>query len=197
MMQGLVGVFAPDKQSGSPQGKRRNLKPKRVCQLTMGIMTVRRFTSLDAPTRWAESGRNSQLARGNVHACVTSRELLSYSLLGLRATRRPSPYLDQATGLYAQPANQPQMLTADENIWSGAHAYLDDAAGTILLFGGFYSPQAAPLTGDTEPTHSCSIQPATASRMQPTCTQTASTQRVKRWPMVGYLRFSVRTPRPA
>jgi FtsP/CotA-like multicopper oxidase with cupredoxin domain len=57
---------------------------------------------------------------------------------------------DQATGLYTQPANQPQTLSADENIWSGAHAYLNDAAGTILLFGGFYSPQAAPLTGQTE-----------------------------------------------
>src|SRR6266487_778306 len=44
---------------------------------------------------------------------------------------------DQATGLYTQPVNQPLALAADENIWSGAHAHLNDAAGTILLHGGF------------------------------------------------------------
>jgi plastocyanin len=44
---------------------------------------------------------------------------------------------DQATGLYTQPVNQPQSLAADENIWSGAHAHLNDAVGTILVHGGF------------------------------------------------------------
>ena len=57
---------------------------------------------------------------------------------------------DQMTGLYTQPANQPQSLAADENIWSGAHAHLNDAAGTILLFGGFHFNSAPPLTPDTE-----------------------------------------------
>ena len=88
------------------------------------------------------------------------------------------------------------MLTADENIWSGAHAYLDDAAGTILLFGGFYSPQAAP-TGNTErraflfdPT-SNSFSHATdlhTNRFYPT-SQTLADGRV--------LALSVRTPHPA
>jgi hypothetical protein len=44
---------------------------------------------------------------------------------------------DQATGLYTQPVNQPIALATDENIWSGAHAHLNDAEGTILLHGGF------------------------------------------------------------
>jgi hypothetical protein len=57
---------------------------------------------------------------------------------------------DQATGAYTQPANQPQALTPDENIWSGAHAYLNDAAGTIVVHGGFYNNPNPPLTPDTE-----------------------------------------------
>ncbi len=44
---------------------------------------------------------------------------------------------DQGTGLYTQPANQPLTLAPDENIWSGAHAHLDDAAGSVLVHGGY------------------------------------------------------------
>src|SRR5262249_38156466 len=44
---------------------------------------------------------------------------------------------DQATGLYTQPANQPIAIAADENLWSGAHALLDDAVGTVLAHCGF------------------------------------------------------------
>jgi plastocyanin len=44
---------------------------------------------------------------------------------------------DQATGLYIQPVNQPIAMAPDENIWSGAHAHLDDAGGTILVHGGY------------------------------------------------------------
>ncbi len=43
---------------------------------------------------------------------------------------------DQATGLYSPPANQPSDISPDENIWSCAHAHLNDAAGTILIHGG-------------------------------------------------------------
>jgi plastocyanin len=57
---------------------------------------------------------------------------------------------DQATGLYTHPPNQPQDVTADQNIWSGAHAHLNDSAGTVLAHGGFYNNPAAPLTPDTE-----------------------------------------------
>jgi FtsP/CotA-like multicopper oxidase with cupredoxin domain len=57
---------------------------------------------------------------------------------------------DQAAGAYTQPANQPQSLAADQNIWSGAHAHLSDAAGTILVHGGFHFNADPPLTPDTE-----------------------------------------------
>lgn len=43
---------------------------------------------------------------------------------------------DQVTGAYSQPTNQPADISADQNLWSGSHAYLNDAAGTILAFGG-------------------------------------------------------------
>lgn len=57
---------------------------------------------------------------------------------------------DQGTGAYTQPANQPQAMAADQNIWSGAHAHLADAAGTILLHGGYHFNSSPPLTADTE-----------------------------------------------
>jgi hypothetical protein len=57
---------------------------------------------------------------------------------------------DQATGLYTQPANQPQSIAADENIWSGAHAHLNDAAGTILVRGGYHFNANPPLSPHTE-----------------------------------------------
>jgi hypothetical protein len=49
---------------------------------------------------------------------------------------------DQATGLYTQPLRQPIALAADENIWSGAHAHLNDAAGNVLLLPSKDAPQA-------------------------------------------------------
>jgi plastocyanin len=55
---------------------------------------------------------------------------------------------DQATGLYTQPANQPISVAADENIWSGAHAHLNDAAGTVLVHSGFMT--GGGVSADTE-----------------------------------------------
>lgn len=57
---------------------------------------------------------------------------------------------DQATGAYFQPTNQPADLAPDENLWSGAHAFLNDAAGTILALGGFRFNLNPPLTNNTE-----------------------------------------------
>lgn len=57
---------------------------------------------------------------------------------------------DQATGLYTQPVNQPQSLAPDENIWSGAHAHLNDDAGTILVHGGYHYNSNSPRTPHTE-----------------------------------------------
>ena len=55
---------------------------------------------------------------------------------------------DQATGLYTLPSNQPIAIASDENIWSGAHAHLDDAIGTILVHGGYMT--GAGVTANTE-----------------------------------------------
>jgi hypothetical protein len=44
---------------------------------------------------------------------------------------------DQTTGLYTLPANQPIAIAADENLWSGAHAQINDAQGTVLAHSGF------------------------------------------------------------
>jgi FtsP/CotA-like multicopper oxidase with cupredoxin domain len=55
---------------------------------------------------------------------------------------------DQATGLYTQPANQPISIAADENLWSGAHAQLNDAQGTILAHSGFMTGPG--VTANTE-----------------------------------------------
>ncbi len=57
---------------------------------------------------------------------------------------------DQATGAYTQPANQPTSVRPDQNIWSGAHAHLADAAGTILVHGGMRTFVGPPITQDTE-----------------------------------------------
>jgi FtsP/CotA-like multicopper oxidase with cupredoxin domain len=55
---------------------------------------------------------------------------------------------DQATGLYTHPANQPIAIAPDENIWSGAHAHLNDVAGTILVHGGYMT--GGGVSADTE-----------------------------------------------
>ncbi len=55
---------------------------------------------------------------------------------------------DQATGLYTQPTNQPIAVAADENLWSGAHAQLNDASGTVLAHSGFMT--GGGVTVDTE-----------------------------------------------
>ncbi|GAC1524820.1 MAG: hypothetical protein NVS2B8_09120 [Vulcanimicrobiaceae bacterium] len=57
---------------------------------------------------------------------------------------------DQTTGLYTQPIDQPATVAADQNIWSGAHAHLNDAAGTILVHGGYHFNADPPKTPHTE-----------------------------------------------
>src|SRR6266481_6982009 len=55
---------------------------------------------------------------------------------------------DQTTGLYTQPTNQPIAVAADENLWSGAHAHLNDATGTVLVHSGFMT--GGGVSADTE-----------------------------------------------
>jgi len=57
---------------------------------------------------------------------------------------------DQSTGMYTAPANQPANIHADQNIWSGAHAQLNDAQGRVLVLGGFHNSPNPPLTPNTE-----------------------------------------------
>lgn len=57
---------------------------------------------------------------------------------------------DQASGLYAAPANQPPEVAPDQNIWSGAHAHINDATGTVLAHGGYRYDDQPPRTPDTE-----------------------------------------------
>jgi FtsP/CotA-like multicopper oxidase with cupredoxin domain len=54
---------------------------------------------------------------------------------------------DQSTG-YSQPNNQPIIIAPDENIWSGAHAHLNDVQGTVLIHGGFMTGPG--VSSDTE-----------------------------------------------
>jgi plastocyanin len=57
---------------------------------------------------------------------------------------------DQATGLYTAPPNQPSDVAPDQDIWSGAHAFLDAATNTILVHGGYRHAATPPMTVDTE-----------------------------------------------
>jgi plastocyanin len=55
---------------------------------------------------------------------------------------------DQTTGLYTEPTNQPIAVAVDENLWSGAHAHLNDEGGTVLVHGGFITGDG--VSADTE-----------------------------------------------
>jgi hypothetical protein len=44
---------------------------------------------------------------------------------------------NQDDGSFSQPVNQPADISPDQNLWSGAQNYLNDAQGTILAYGGW------------------------------------------------------------
>jgi hypothetical protein len=60
---------------------------------------------------------------------------------------------DQATGLYTEPTNQPIAIAGDENIWSGAHAQLNDLAGTVLVHCGFLTGGGVSATTERRAFH--------------------------------------------
>lgn len=95
--------------------------------------------------RWEELPGLPQITFMHAVLLAQSNRILFWGY-GQRADQ--SRIWDQATGLYPQPANQPLALASDENIWSGAHAQLNDAAGTVLVHGGFMT--GAGVTPDTE-----------------------------------------------
>jgi FtsP/CotA-like multicopper oxidase with cupredoxin domain len=98
--------------------------------------------------RWDEVPGLPQVTMMHAVLLARSNRVLFWGY-GPRADQ--SRIWDQSTGAYTQPVNQPQSLTADENIWSGSHAYVNDVAGTILEAGGFRSDKNNPvLTTNTE-----------------------------------------------
>jgi FtsP/CotA-like multicopper oxidase with cupredoxin domain len=103
--------------------------------------------------RWEELPGLPQITFMHAVLLPNSQRILYWGY-GPRADQ--SRIWDQTTGLYTQPANQPQIVQADENIWSGAHAHLNDAKGTVLVHGGMIDARDAngnplpPRSNDTE-----------------------------------------------
>jgi hypothetical protein len=95
--------------------------------------------------RWEELPGLPQITFMHAVLLANSSRILFWGY-GQRADQ--SRLWDQATGLYTQPSNQPIAITSDENIWSGAHAHLDDAIGTILVHGGYMT--GGGVTANTE-----------------------------------------------
>src|SRR5262249_45404748 len=95
--------------------------------------------------RWEELPGLPQITFMHAVLLANSSRLLYWGY-GQRADQ--SRLWDQTTGLYTQPTNQPIAFAPDENIWSGAHAHLNDAAGTVLVHGGFIF--GGGVTADTE-----------------------------------------------
>lgn len=104
------------------------------CQLAMG-------------GRWEELPGLPQITFMHALLLTNSTRILFW---GYGPMADQSRIWDQATGLYTQPLNQPQAVTPDENIWSGAHAHFSDSKGTVLAHGGFYNNPSPPRTVDTE-----------------------------------------------
>jgi plastocyanin len=95
--------------------------------------------------RWEELPGLPEITFMHVVLIANSTRILYWGY-GQRADQ--ARLWDQATGLYTLPANQPIAIAPDENIWSGAHAQLNDAQGTILVHGGFMT--GGSVTADTE-----------------------------------------------
>jgi plastocyanin len=95
--------------------------------------------------RWEELPGLPQITFMHAVLLANSNRILFWGY-GQRADQ--SRIWDQATGLYTQPANQPIAIAPDENLWSGAHAHLNDAQGTVLVHSGFMT--GAGISADTE-----------------------------------------------
>jgi len=95
--------------------------------------------------RWEELPGLPQITFMHAVLLANSSRILYWGY-GQRADQ--SRLWDQATGLYTFPSNQPIAIASDENIWSGAHAHLDDASGTILVHGGYMT--GGGVTANTE-----------------------------------------------
>jgi len=95
--------------------------------------------------RWEELPGLPQITFMHAVLLANSSRILFWGY-GQRADQ--SRLWDQTTGLYTQPTNQPIAVAADENLWSGAHAHLNDATGTVLVHSGFMT--GGGVSADTE-----------------------------------------------
>ena len=155
MMQGLTGLVRSRQTVWLTPAEAAMLEAQTGLPLDMGdndcppIQLDRCANSMGG--KWEELPGLPQITMMHTVLLANSSRVLFWGY-GPRADQ--ARIWDQTTGLYTAPVNQPQALSADENIWSGAHAYLNDVAGTILLFGGFISTSTRPIpppwSADTE-----------------------------------------------
>ena len=97
-----------------------------------------------------------------MHAVLLPEDL-GASSSGATARSRTRPACGtRPPASYTVPANQPADVRPDQNLWSGAHAHLADAAGTIVAHGGMRSQITPPITADTE-RRSFTFDPATST----------------------------------
>jgi plastocyanin len=149
MMQGLVGLVR------SHQAVYLTTKEAHELTSSIGLALDPGDNSCPAVTldrcatavggRWEELPGLPQITFMHAVLLPKSNRLLYWGY-GQRADQ--SRLWDQTTGLYTSPTNQPINIHADQNIWSGAHAHIDDAAGTILAHSGFMT--GGGVTANTE-----------------------------------------------
>ena len=150
MMEGLAALVRAQQTVWLTNAQRAELEQSSACHSTRR----QRLPSRDGrPLRQHPDrplGGAAERARHHVHARGTPAEDVAAPVLGLRPAQDQTRLWDQATGAYTQPANQPTSVRPDQNIWSGAHAHLADAAGTILVHGGMRTFVEPPITQDAE-----------------------------------------------
>ena len=93
--------------------------------------------------RWEELPGLPQITFMHAVLLANSSRILYW---GYGPTADQSRLWDQTTGMYTSPPNQPQAVHPDQNLWSGAHAHLNDAQGSVLAHGGFIDA-VDPMTG--------------------------------------------------
>jgi len=151
MMQGLVGVVRARQTVWLTPAEKAQLEAATGLPIDLGDndcppVDIDRCANSMGGT-WEELPGLPQITMMHAVVLANSSRVLYW---GYGPSADQARLWDQATGLYTSPVNQPAALSPDQNIWSGAHARLDDAAGTILLFGGFHNSSNPPLTVDTE-----------------------------------------------
>lgn len=151
MMQGLVGLVRSHQTLYLTAREAQEIKGQVGLPLDLGdndCPTVRLDRCANAVGgRWEELPGLPEITFMHAVLLPNSQRILYWGY-GPRADQ--ARLWDQATGLYTSPLNQPQAVHADQNIWSGAHAHLNDAPGTILLHGGYHFNSNPPLTPNTE-----------------------------------------------